>query len=78
VLSLRWDPEKKWTDADEFLTNQLTMVRQTSGLLRRCRQKVYLCSSGINEQGNEQRGPLLQAVQYLLYQIPDLLEDHSV
>ena len=33
-----------------------------TGLLRRCRSKVYLGISDLGESGFEQRGPLLKAV----------------
>jgi hypothetical protein len=36
------------------------------GLLRRCRQKVFLGLSELNEQGNDQKGPLLKAIQRVL------------
>ena len=65
VLSRNWGG-KTWTDIQEHQTNQEAIVRLTSGLLRRCRRSVYLCTTGLNEQGTEQRGPLLQAVQGIL------------
>jgi hypothetical protein len=38
----------------------------TQGLLRRCRKKIYLTFSTLNEQGFEERGPLLMRVQQIL------------
>jgi hypothetical protein len=36
------------------------------GLVRRCRERVYLGFSEFGEQGYEQRGPLLMTVQQML------------
>ncbi len=66
VLSRRWKPDAVWTDVDEYRTNQESLARLASGLVRRCREKIYLCHMSINEQGDEPRGPLLQACQMLL------------
>ncbi len=63
VLNRNWDPGCKWTDYDEVQVNQLILDRLVTGLLRRCREKVFLGLSDLGEQGYEQRGPLLQAVQ---------------
>jgi hypothetical protein len=66
VLSRNWASGKTWTDIQEYQANQESLVRLTSGLMRRCRSNVYICTTGLNEQGTEQRGPLLQAVQGIL------------
>lgn len=63
VLSRSWPPEKKWNMRDEFATNQETMFLLTQGLLQRCRKKAYLVYLEVNEQGFEQQGALLKAVQ---------------
>ena len=39
---------------------------EAQGLLRRCRQRVFLGLSELNEQGNDQKGPLLKAIQRVL------------
>lgn len=65
VLSRQWVPGQRWTDVDEFQTNQETMERLVTGLLRRCRQHVYLNYIRMNERGEESRSNLLLAVQSL-------------
>ena len=42
------------------------MFRLVLGLVRRCREGVYLGFSELGEQGYEQRGPLLGAIQAML------------
>lgn len=78
VLSRRWQPELQWSDAYEYDNNQQTLIRLVTGLLRRCRSRVYLRYSSVNAQGDEQRGPLLQAIQSLLRQNLLTLEDQNV
>jgi hypothetical protein len=66
VLSRQWPQGKVWTDADEYALRQRNLHRLVMGLLRRCRRFVYLGLSEISEQGFEQQGPLLRAVQQVL------------
>jgi hypothetical protein len=66
VLSRRWSQDKLWTDKEEVDTSLEVLQRLSMGLLRRCRQKIYMTLSELGEQGYEQRGPLLQAVQRML------------
>ena len=66
VLSRRWPRGRKWTDSDEVETRQRALYRLTLGLVRRCRERIYLALSELDEQGVEQRGPLLQAIQRAL------------
>jgi superfamily I DNA/RNA helicase len=65
VLSRAWmqrEPGSLWTDADDVKANQETLARLVTGLLRRCRERVYLGLSDLGESGFEQRGPLLKAI----------------
>jgi hypothetical protein len=78
VLSRFWPPNTKWTDTDEYRFNQETISKLTSGLIRRCREHIFLCVSSVNEQGGEQRGPLLQATQTLLKKLPPVSEEDHV
>jgi hypothetical protein len=66
VLSRHWPRERVWTDADEVEANSATLARLLSGLLHRCRSKVYLGLTELGESGYEQRGALLQAFQKVL------------
>jgi hypothetical protein len=65
VLSRRWPADRKWTDADEYNANQESLARLLRGLLRRCSGQVIVCSVTLNERGDEEHGPLLQAFQSL-------------
>ena len=69
VLSRQWPPNMLWTDINEHEANQLTLERLVRGLIRRCSGNIYLYTTDTNEQGNQQRGPLLQAAQILLRRI---------
>jgi hypothetical protein len=66
VLSRRWPADAIWGDTDEVETRRETLYRLTMGLIRRCRRKIYLGMSELGEQGYEQKGPLLQAIQRVL------------
>lgn len=66
VLSREWPAGRPWTFADEEQTDQQTMARLVSGLLHRCREKLYLGISNLGESGFEQRGELLRAFQRVL------------
>jgi len=69
VLSRGWQAGRVWTDADEVEANNATLARLVTGLLQRCRNKVYLCHSELGESGYEQRGVLLRAFNQVLTQI---------
>lgn len=66
VLRRNWPRGRQWTDADEQLVNREALHRLVLGLLRRCRNQVYLGYSQLGEQGTEQRGDLLLALQRVL------------
>ncbi len=66
VLTREWEPGRMWTDADEVETSRQAMARVVSGLLHRCRERVYLCLAELGESGFEQRGDLLRAFQRVL------------
>ncbi|RMF51269.1 MAG: hypothetical protein D6755_00025 [Anaerolineae bacterium] len=66
ILHRAWKPGTPWTDFDEVRTNSETLQRIVLGLVRRCRKRIYLGISQLNEQGYEQRGPLYKALAYTL------------
>jgi hypothetical protein len=66
VLSRNWFPGKVWTDVEEVATGYQVLSALVLGLLNRCRRKIFLGLSEYNEQGYEQRGPLLQAFHRVL------------
>ena len=66
VLSRTWPKGQPWTDTDEVEARQKAMHRLVTGLIRRCRKTVYLGLSELGEQGYEQQGPLLRAMQRVL------------
>ena len=56
---------------DEVEVARDALFRLTTGLVRRCRKQIYLGFSELGEQGYEQRGDLLQAVQRMLMRLAD-------
>jgi hypothetical protein len=69
VLSRHWPRETVWTDENEYQSRQEALYRLTRGLIRRCRKKIYLGISELGEQGFDQQGALLQAIQRVLRQV---------
>lgn len=63
VLTRDWSLGDAWTDAHEVEAQTRALSRLVQGLIRRCRIKIYLGISELGEQGYEQRGPLLNAIQ---------------
>jgi hypothetical protein len=47
------------------------LCRLVLGLTRRCRQKIIIANAEIGEQGYEQRGQLLVALQQMLRRFHD-------
>ncbi|HPZ08126.1 MAG TPA: hypothetical protein PL110_08430 [Candidatus Eremiobacteraeota bacterium] len=70
VLSRQWSVNRPWTDDDEFDSRERALYRLTQGLICRCRRKIYLGFSELGEQGYEQKGPLLRAIQRVLSKLP--------
>lgn len=77
VLSRHWDSTSVWTDVEERQSDRFTVTRLVNGLVRRCRSRIYLHTTGMDNQGREQRGDLLHAVQILMRRI-SLVEDEDV
>lgn len=66
VLNRNWQIGKLWTDMHENTTNQQSLIYIMDGLIRRCREHIFMCTLGVNEQGNEERGALIMSVQTIL------------
>jgi hypothetical protein len=66
VLRRNWPRDDLWTDENEVEARDMALGRLILGLTRRCRERIYLTTSELSEQGYEQQGPLLQAVQRIL------------
>lgn len=66
VLSRAWPPGRLWTDANDVEADTKALTRLVSGLLHRCRERVYLGLSDLGEAGFEQRGALMRAFQKIL------------
>jgi hypothetical protein len=78
VLTRHWQAGRPWTDADEVAANRATLAKLTTGLIRRCRKGIILCTNRMNEQGDEQRGILLQSIQSILRRLPLQPEGENV
>jgi hypothetical protein len=76
VLSRNWPGMQKWTDINEYSTNQDTLVRLITGLIRRCTGKIFLCATSYNELGENTKGPLLKALQNMMRRLPSDQVEH--
>jgi thymidylate kinase len=66
VLSRQWEKHRPWTDEEETETGQEALRHLALGLIRRCREGIYLGLSQIGEQGYEHKGKLLRAIDQAL------------
>jgi superfamily I DNA/RNA helicase len=66
VLARHWQDGRLWLDADEVNAETESLARLVSGLLSRCREKLYLALADLSESGFEQRGTLLRAFQKVI------------
>ncbi len=78
MLNRNWIVGTEWTDAHEFDFNQRTMAKLVRGLLKHCTHHLFLFMTKMNERGNDQRGPLLQAFQYIYKQSAKNLSNKNV
>jgi hypothetical protein len=74
VLNRHWLDGTPWTDADELQAGQQALSLLVLGLIRRCRRKIYLAASELGEQGYEQKGYLLRAVQRVSRQLQNIIK----
>lgn len=66
VMGNNWQAGDKWTDIQEVEKSEDALYKLALGLIRRCRKSIYLGYSELGEQGFEQRGELLDAIQKML------------
>lgn len=68
VLRRQYPAGQLWDDEQEVKAQHAMLRRLMLGLLRRCRQRIYLAIADLGEQGFEQRGMLLRIFQQVLQQ----------
>jgi hypothetical protein len=61
VLSRGWSADRPWTDQEEMRVQTDVLQRVTMGLIRRCRKKIFLGITAVDQRGYEQKGLLLRA-----------------
>ena len=66
VLSRQWPVGQIWTEVHEVKTSREILLRVVTGLLRRCRKKVFIGHSKFDERGNEREGELRVVFDLLL------------
>ncbi len=71
VLSARRPPGEPWSDAEDYAVRQEILARVVLGLARRCTEGVVLCRSELGPAGQPQDGPLLRALEPLLWDLAD-------
>ncbi|MBI1879443.1 MAG: hypothetical protein HYR94_14700 [Chloroflexi bacterium] len=74
ILAADWEPGRPWTDADEVAGQRDRLERLVLGLTRRCRKHIFILNAEVGEQGYEQRGQLLVALQQMLRQMQKNLQ----
>ncbi|MFW5713834.1 MAG: DEAD/DEAH box helicase family protein, partial [Brevefilum sp.] len=60
VLNRHWDADDRWDAEDELEAAHQTLERLSLGLLKRCREKVFLGMSELDVRGFENRGLLIR------------------
>lgn len=66
VLSRQWPLGQIWTEIHEQQTSRDILLRVITGLLKRCRRKVFVGYSKFDERGNEREGELRVIFDLLL------------
>jgi hypothetical protein len=69
VLSRQWPLGRVWTEADEQQTSREMLLRVVTGLLKRCRKKIFVGYSKFDERGNEREGEMRVIFDLLLRSI---------
>ena len=68
ILTREWDPDRLWTDADDYEHNRENLYCLVLGLVRRCRERIHLGLCELSESGYESRGMLLRALHVAMQQ----------
>lgn len=68
VLSREWTQGQKWTAEQELAVSQEGLKRLITGLIARCRKRIYLGISGLNENGSDERGLMMRLIQNVFQQ----------
>jgi hypothetical protein len=71
VLRSTYPEGQLWTDELETVAQREQLRKVILGLVRRCRQHLYLGFADLGEQGFEQRGPLLRVFNTILQNYGD-------
>ena len=69
VLSRQWDLARPWSDLDELEASRQSLHTLITGLIRRCREGIFLGISALGEQGYEHKGQLIKALDRALRSI---------
>lgn len=69
VLSRQWKQGDLWDAEDELKAAYTNLSHVSTGLLNRCRKKVYLGMSELDVRGYENRGLLIRILQHALQEI---------
>lgn len=69
ILSRQWNQDQVWTDLNEIEVEQKLLTNLVTGLLQRCRNRLYLGISEFSEQGYEQRSILLRTFQHVMREL---------
>ncbi|MFQ5612408.1 MAG: hypothetical protein ACE5H9_09770 [Anaerolineae bacterium] len=69
VLAADYEPGRRWTDADEVAAQNERLYRLVAGLVRRCREHIFIANAEIGERGYEQKGRLLGVLQQIFRQL---------
>jgi len=78
LLNRYWTQGNSWTDMHEYDANQRALARIVGGLTRRCTQHLFLFTCNVNDQGQEQRSPLLQAFQTIFKKLHEPAKGQDV
>ena len=77
VLSRHWQTGTPWTDQDEVKIRREVLQKITSGLIQRCREKIFLGYTAVDQRGYDQKGMLLEAVNRVLMETENLDSHHG-